>query len=238
MDLGNEFSNVRIPSSPRDAAAWSRLLSGALRESSGAPVTAGTHGEDLTFDRNIRLSSLCVPLDFATMHGYSVYSAFARDRLDTGVVPFLFDLTSAFSRRPVLFSELGNPALPPGADPLNHGLPFAALDEEEMAAYAAAVIGELHARGATGAMWWCWTDYADALASEPPFDRAPHELRFGILHSDGRLKAVAHALSRFARENRQIVEHTPAMPVDEDAYYAELPQSTGREYARYCDRVR
>ncbi len=234
-DLGNEFSNVREPASAHDASRWSATLAADLAETSGAAVTAGTHGEDLTFDRKLRLSSLAAPLTFATMHGYSVYSAFARDRLDPNAVPFLYDLARAFSRRPVFFSEFGNPALPPGADPHATGLPFASLNDDEMAAYARGVITRLQARGATGAMWWCWTDYDERLASEPPFDLAPHELRFGLLRSDGSEKPVARALASFARENPKVAKDTAAMSIDENAYYRGLPDSTTRAYARYCE---
>src|SRR5205807_8111617 len=60
-DLGNEFFNLRAPSNVADGAAWSRRLSVTLEERSGAPVTAGLHGEDLTEDRHIRLSSMSTP---------------------------------------------------------------------------------------------------------------------------------------------------------------------------------
>src|SRR6202011_937476 len=113
-DLGNEFSNMREPASEADAAEWSRQLTAALQETSGIPVTAGTHSEDLTRDRKLRLRSLCAPFSFATMHGYSVYSTFARDRLDPEVVPFLAWLAAGFSQKPLLFSEFGNPTCPPG----------------------------------------------------------------------------------------------------------------------------
>jgi endo-1,4-beta-mannosidase len=73
-DLGNEFSNMREPRSAADAATWSSRLSRVLHDASGLPITGGTHGEDITRDRNLRLSTLCAPWAFATMHGYSVYS--------------------------------------------------------------------------------------------------------------------------------------------------------------------
>ncbi len=230
-DLGNEFSNLREPSSPQAAAAWSAALTSDLHETSGLPVTGGIHGEDLTFDRNIRPSSICAPWDLATMHGYSVYSTFARGRLDALAVPFLASLTSAFARKPLVFSEFGNPSCPPpGAPPLG----FDCLDEGEMAAYAQAVLEGLHSGGALGAYWWCWADYAETLAAEPPFDRAPHELRFGITRADGTLKPVAETLSTFAREGRETVAPSDAAETTEDTYYAELPESTARTYAAYC----
>jgi len=156
------------------------------------PVTAGTHGEDLTRDRNVRLSSLCAPFAFATMHGYPVYSGFSRGRLDPEVVPFLALLTSAFAHKPVLFSEFGNPTCPPGKfspfervalpdEPPNPTIlpedpvfaAYACVSEDEMPAYCTKALERLHADGRLGAYWWCWADYADALRDEPPFDRAP-----------------------------------------------------------------
>jgi endo-1,4-beta-mannosidase len=232
-DLGNEFSNLREPASDADAAQWSRTLVDVLQSASGLPVTAGTHGEDLTLDRRIRLSSLCALYPYATMHGYSVYSTFARNRLDAEVVPFLAALTAAFSHKPVLFTEFGNPASQPGT-----ALPFASLDEDEMATYCTAVLRRLHADGHLGAWWWCWTDYDEALRDEPPFDRAPHERAFGILRSNGSDKPVAAALAAFARQRRSVLP-APPTPVDipEAAYYAALPNATEAAYATFLGAV-
>jgi endo-1,4-beta-mannosidase len=252
-DLGNEFSNLREPKTPNDAAQWSARLTETLREASGGAVTAGMHGEDLERDRHIRPSSIAKPWDFATMHGYSVYSAFSRGRLDTNVVPFLAQLQASCSGKPVLFSEFGNPTCPLGTvspydrvplpgETVNqtsevraNAAPYACLSEEEMAQYAYGVIDRLHARGALGAFWWCWADYDRALAHLPPFDLAPHELGFGIVRSDGNYKPVAQALARFANEKRKVVEPPPTPIVrNESAYYASLPQGIAELYRAYC----
>jgi endo-1,4-beta-mannosidase len=232
-DLGNEFSNLRVPATAHDAAEWSARLTEALLEASGAGASGGMHGEDLDHDRRLRPSSIARPWPFAMMHGYSVYSAFARDRLDTNVVPFLYQLQQSFSGKRVLFAELGNPECPPGLDRVNG---FACLDENELAQYARGAIDRLHARGALGAFWWCWADYDPALATLPPFDRAPHELRFGVVRSDGTLKPVAQVLAQLAGEARQTVDTLPAPIGNESEHYAGLPQSIGREYRVYCDR--
>ena len=255
-DLGNEFSNLREPANERDAAQWSRRLSDALAAASGVPVTAGTHGEDLTRDRGLRLSSLCAPFAFATMHGYSVYSAFSRGRLDADVVPFLASLAATFSRKPLLFTEFGNPTCPPGKrSPYERvALPdepprplvapddavraqYACLSEDEMAVHASAILEQLHADGRLGAYWWCWADYADALRGEPPFDRAPHELSFGIVRSDAGEKPVAAALAAFAGEERSVTAPRDS-PLDESAYYAGLAGSTAIAYARFVEERR
>jgi endo-1,4-beta-mannosidase len=167
------------------------------------------------------------------MHGYSVYSAFARDRRDSNVVPFLCQLQQSFSGKPVLFTDFGDPECPPGATQVDD---FACLDEAEMAGYASDVLQRLHARGALGAFWWCWADYDPALAQLPPFDRAPHELRFGIVRSDGSAKPVAATLAQFAREARNVVKPLPAPIADESEHYAGLPASIESEYRTYCNR--
>jgi endo-1,4-beta-mannosidase len=231
-DLGNEFSNLREPATPHDAAEWSARLTDALIEVSGGAVSAGMHGEDLDKDRRLRPSSIAVPWAFATMHGYPVYSRFARDRLDTNVVPFLCQLQQSFSGKSVLFTELGNPQCPPGQNSVNG---MACLREDEMADYGRGAIDRLHARGALGAFWWCWADYDPALADLPPFDRAPHELRFGIVRSDGSLKPIAQTLEQFVREARTVVTPPPPPIAAEAEHYAGLPESIEREYREYCN---
>ncbi|HEY6234177.1 MAG TPA: hypothetical protein VIW69_03600 [Candidatus Elarobacter sp.] len=248
-DLGNEFSNLREPASQYEAADWSRRLTGALQETSAIPVTAGTHGEDLTRDRNIRFLPLCMPYAFATMHGYPVYSGFSRNRLDPEVVPFLAHLTAAFAQKPVLFSELGNPTCPPHKlspfervalpdEPPNPTVspddpvlaPYACLTETEMASYCTNVLERLHADGRLGAYWWCWADYAAELRGEPPFDQAPHELSFGIVRDDGSEKPVAAALAAFARERRPVTAPDDTPVIADTYYYRTLPDSTRTLY--------
>ncbi len=232
-DLGNEFSNMRTPRTPQDAARWSATLTQALVETSERGCTAGTHGEDVENDRQIRPSSLARPWDFATMHGYPVYATFSRGRSDAQVVPFYCALLQAFSGKPVLFTEFGNPECPAGKNDIDG---MGCLGEEAMAAYASAVLLRLVRQGALGALWWCWADYVDALASVPPFDRAPHELHFGIVRADGSQKPVAAALTAFARECHLVDERTHPPIADEASFYASLPQGIRDAYSDYCRR--
>ena len=228
-DLGNEFSNLREPHSPRNAAEWSAVLTDDLFETSHAHSTGGLHGEDLERDRRIRPSSIARPWAYATMHGYSVYSGFARDRTDAEVVPFLYEVAASCAGKRVLFSEFGNPTCPPHR---RSATPFSCLSEREMTVYARAVLERLAARGALGAFWWCWADYAPELRATPPFDRAPHELTFGIVRDDGTEKPVAQTLATFARERRDVRPAAAAI-VDETAYFADLPATQTAAYAAY-----
>jgi endo-1,4-beta-mannosidase len=231
-DLGNEFSNMREPERPEDAAEWSARLTDALTRTSGAGSTGGLHGEDVERDRKIRPSSIAAPWTLATMHGYSVYAAFSEGRLDTNAVPFYETLAASLSKKPVLFSEFGNPACAPGTTDAEQAKPFACLHEEEMAAYCTTVLDRLQRAGSLGAFWWCWSDYDEALATLPPFDLAPHELRFGAMRADGSEKPVAKALRRFAAEARTVQPQTP-LDVDEQEYYAGLPGTGHALYRRY-----
>jgi hypothetical protein len=228
-DLGNEFTSVREPRSTRDAAHWSTALAHDLIQSSHAVVTGGLHSDDVTNDLNLRPSSVAELWQFASMHAESVASSVARNRLDPEVVPFFSALTAACARKPVLVTGLGNPACPPGTQ-IDRDL--TCLTDEEMAVYARKVLDRLQHRGALGALWWCWADYPAELASAPPFDRAPQELTYGIVRSDGSAKPVALALEAFAREKRDVVEEGPAI-VDESQYYAGLPASLSRAYDAY-----
>ena len=251
-DLGNEFSNLREPSSPEAAAFWSRTLTSDLVTTSGIPVTGGIHGEDLERDRHLRPSSICEPWEFATMHGYSVYSGFSRGRLDADVVPFLETLVASFTRKPVLFSEFGNPSCPPGLKspydrvplpgepalpssvPSALLAPYACLDDDEMAQYASAVLDRLQRQGALGGYWWNYSDYDEQLKTTPPFDLAPHEMRFGAWRADGTPKPVVAALTRFAAERREVAP-APEPFIDEQTWYTS-PMHVTEEYAQYVQR--
>jgi hypothetical protein len=233
------------PAAEREVADWSRRLSDALEETSTISSTAGTHAGDLTTERHLRLGSLCAPFAFASMQGRTVESAFARSRLDPEVVPFLAMLAAAFSYQPVTVTGFGNPTCPgdkfsaferfalPGEPPNMTISPddtafatYPCLTEHELAEYCTNVLERLHADGRLGAYWWCWADYADDLAAQPPFDRAPHERTFGIVRSDGSEKPVAAALAAFAREQRTVVTANDMPMISSTYYYRTLPVST------------
>ena len=227
-DLGNEFSNLRDPQCPEHAADWSARLTAALKSASNGMVTGGTHGEDVERDRRYRPSTISEPWEIATMHGYSAYAVFTSDVHDTDAVPYYAALMHAFTGKPLVFSEFGNPTCP--SHPVSYTMPC--LSETDMIPYAQGVLEKLHARGMLGAFWWCWADYADEIAHLPPFDDAPHELTFGLVRKDGSLKPVAETLRAFAAQRRDVLP--PAAPIAEEApFYAGLPQSIQTLYRKF-----
>ena len=180
------------------------------------------HGEDFDKDRNLRPSSIARPWIFPTMHGYSVYSAFSRGSF--GHQRRAVSCASCSSRSAGSACSLASSATRSvrrgGVRRLDG---FACLDEQEMAEYGTrrtrtparprrarrvlVVLGRLRSES----------------ANVPPFDNAPHELRFGVVRSDGSEKPVATMLSRFADEQREVAVALPPPIADEREHYAGLP---------------
>ncbi len=215
-DLGNEFSNVRRPSSPDAVARWSALLTETLRPA-GVEVTGGLHGPDLEVDQGIRPSSIARPWDVVAMHGYPLYTQLARRPDDPEWVPFVCATVARFANRPVLAQEFG--------------LPDHELGEEAVARYATEVLERLWQLGARGAYWWCFSDYDPRLRRLPPFDLAPHELHFGLLRADGTPKPVLDAWRRFGR--REALDRPVPPGPDEETWYGGLPETARAAYARW-----
>lgn len=269
-DIGHRFSNLSRPSTAKVSsgdhsqapvdepliASWSRRLCAALRAASDAPATAGTHSDDLTQDRAIRLGSLCAPFAFASMQGEGVRAAFARSRLDPEMLPFLAMLTAGFSWKPVLISGFGNPTCPPGKFSAFERFPqageppsstispddsvfatYPCLTEDENAFYCTNVLERLHADGRLGAYWWCWTDTVTDERARSPFDDGAHVDTYGIVRADGSEKPVAAALRAFASLQRDVVPANDMTAIASAYYYRTLPTSTRTLYEAFLGFV-
>src|SRR4029079_8236593 len=109
------------------------------------------------------------------------------------LLPFLALLTRWLAGgAEVLFEEFG---LPTSVSP-DPG-PSWLVDELSVAAYTGRALDGLRAAGCSGALLWCFADYASRLHRQPPFDEAHHERTFGLWRSHGSAKpAVAEITSR------------------------------------------
>jgi endo-1,4-beta-mannosidase len=248
-NLGNEPDLFAWPASAAAGRAWVRELSAVVHDiDTRHPVTCGLHVESLVSDNHLRVHDVFAETDVAVMHGYPMYASWARRPLDTDFVPFVCALTSALCGRPVLAEEWGGCTVPGGGSSqtwewVDHRggvrTQFMA-GEEELAEHVGAVLPNLVDVGATGALLWCFADYAEHLWGRPPCDDrgAPHERHFGLIRPDGTLKPHAEVLRRFAasrprvRPPRRSVE--PGLsPAD---YYADPLGSARRLYAEYLER--
>jgi hypothetical protein len=73
--------------------------------------------------------------------------------------------------------------------------------QHDYAKHLSVVLPALRRVGASGAVLWCWADYARELHDQPPCNLQRHERHFGLVDADGALKPHAHVLRQFATES-------------------------------------
>jgi endo-1,4-beta-mannosidase len=239
-DLGNENSNCVIPPDKLLARRWLSRVIDAIRHADGAArVTVGLHMEDLEHDRNLGPAEAAEFCDFLTMHGYPGYAAWARSPTDEQVLPFLARVTRWLGGgAEVLFSELGVPTYQRGAsDAAAPNL----VEEQAAASYVERSLEALAECGCSGAMLWCYSDYASEIWQRPPLDLAVHERSFGLWRADASPKPALTAVQAFAKRRSAPKAQTPDAPKDSawiDIEPSELHRGSTaqlpRLYQRYC----
>lgn len=199
-DLGNENSNCVVPPTRAAAAVWLDTMTAAIRaEDSSHPITIGLHMEDLEEDRRLSPMDAGRVCDFLSMHGYPMYAGWARGATDEMLLPFLGLITRWMSGREVLFQEFGASTVArDAAMTTSKTSPIPLLTEDEAARFTGRALGALHDSGMTGAMLWCYGDYARELWDKPPLDRATHERSFGLWRSDYSGKPVLAEIEKAA----------------------------------------
>lgn len=230
-DLGNENSNCTIPPDAVAAETWLDRITNAIRLSDpGRPITAGLHMEDLEDDRRIGPAEVARHCDVVSMHGYPAYTTWAEGPTDDRLLPFLALITRWMAGgADVLFEEFG---LPTG-EPSGTG-PGTLNAESAAAAYTGRALDGLRQAGCTGALLWCFADYAAALHHRPPFDEAPHERSFGLWRSDGSAKPAVAEIT--ARANRLRLTPPTALgwiDIGLDEFLADRRRHLARLYQRY-----
>jgi endo-1,4-beta-mannosidase len=228
-NLGNEPDLFAWPPDAAGGRAWVRHMATLIREiDPHHPITCGLHFKNLVEDNGLRVADVFAEVDTAVMHGYPMYVDWADGPLDPNFVPFLCALTSALCGKPTLMEEFGGCTEAPGRSSsvwewTAYGKPrrqFMA-SEEELAAYVERVLPGLIEVGATGAVLWCYADYAPDLWHRPPCDESRHERFFGLVRPDGSLKPHAEVIRRFAATAPRVqpARRTVVLDISPDAYY-------------------
>lgn len=245
-DLGNENSNCMVPDSTESARAWLFSITEALRSSDPkSPITMGLHMEDLEEHRGLTPGDAAEVCDFLTMHGYPGYASFTSGPTDERLLPFLAQLTAFLGAgMPVLFSEFGVPTLPrgrssPGESSSGPNSGPKLVTESEAADYLHRGLRALQQSGATGAMMWCFSDYAPHLFDGPPFDSAPHERSFGLFRSDGSAKPAVDEIRAFSLRCPEVavaprIQNSDFIDLAIDDYYDSPERHLERLFRRYC----
>lgn len=228
-NLGNEPDIFILPPTPEVGQRWVRDMRALIREFDHVhPVTCGIHIDTMFSAQGLRVDQVFAETDIAVMHAYPMYLDWVRHPLDVDLVPFSCALTSALCGKPVLMEEFGGCTAPPGEPSQvwvwqEYDKPrkqFMA-SEHDFARYLEAVLPQLVAVGATGALLWSFADYAPELWSRPPCDQSRHERFFGLVRPDGTLKPHADVIRRFAktRPTVQPPARTVTLEVSPDAFY-------------------
>lgn len=250
-NLGNEPDLFAHPHSVRAGSIWVRNMTAIIRDlDSVHPVTCGLHLASLVEDNGFRVDQVFAETDVAVMHGYPMYVDWSDGELDTDFMPFLCALVAALAGKPCLAEEWGGCTNPDGDESTvwewtsyggNRRTQFMA-GESALADHVEAVLPKLVEVGATGAMLWCFADYAESLWDRPPCDPngAKHERHFGLVRPDGTVKPHALAISRFAGSDPVIKrpERVVNLNISPDEYYANPAVHARRLYADYRDRYR
>jgi len=203
-DICNEIDIVQLPR--REAGErWLAALVGEIHAIDGQhPVTGGFLMRPDDSERGFRRASHRL-VDVASVHAYPVYDVTAAGPADTAYVARMIAETRATAGVPVMLTEFGMPVNPESGTrhvTMTYGRveqTVQLIDETAAAAYVRAMLPAARAAGATGALIWCYGDYAPELHATAPFDALVHERYFGIFAADGRLKATGEALRDFAR---------------------------------------
>jgi endo-1,4-beta-mannosidase len=225
-DLGNENSNVCVPVTREQARAWLSKMTSALRSADPAcRVTIGLHMEDLEQDRRLGPAEAAEVCDFLCMHGYPMYASWATSPHDATLPAFLGHVTRWLGGKDVFFEETG--------------MPSRTAEEDDAAdLYVAEALDGLYEAGTSGAMLWCYSDYAPDTWDGPPFDVAPHERFFGLWRADGSAKPAARNLERYRGVERRPALATPEwIDVDPTRYYDAPRDNLKHLYERFSATV-
>jgi endo-1,4-beta-mannosidase len=231
-DLGNENSNCTVPPDRASGEMWLERIATAIRTNDpGRPLTIGIHMEDLEEDRGIGPAEAARWCEIVSMHGYPIYAEWSAGATDHALLPFLAEITRWLAGgAPVLFEEFGLPTVAHGAEVERPLL----VSEDASAVYTGHALDALRQAGCTGALLWCFADYASALDTVPPFDLAPHERSFGLWRADGSPKPAVAEVTARAGQHRVPPPSTGGwLDIDRDTFCANRRFHLARLYRRF-----
>jgi endo-1,4-beta-mannosidase len=237
-DLGNENSNCWVPRTRDDGRRWLAAMADAIRAvDAKTPITIGLHAEDLEEDRRIGPAEAAEVCDVLCMHGYPMYLRWARSKDDERVLPFLAEVTHWLGGgKEVLFEEFGAPTRDPD-DPDVTRVAEMLLEETDAAGYVSRALDGIAAAGCTGALLWCYADYARAIWDEPPLDEAVHERHFGLWRADGSPKPVVAELTRRRDTRRSPAPRDAWIDLRRDEFYLRPLSHLMKLYETYRTRT-
>ena len=152
------------------------------------------------------------------------------------MLPFLAAVTRWLGNgADVLFEEFGAPTRDPN-DPEAAAVADMLLDEPAAADYTARALEALAGAGCTGALLWCYADYAPAIWAQLPLDAAVHERHFGLWRADGSAKPAAAELSPWRGRERSRASDDTWIELRREDFYRKPLSNLVALYAAYRNR--
>lgn len=230
-DLGNEPSNLAIPSSQKEALIWlEEMVSELKKREESIPVTLGLHQEDLEEDRKMGPKEVASFCDFLSMHTYSIYAKWAKDPLDEDVTPFLGVLTQWLGSKKVLIEEVGVSS--------SKGMKGELIVSEDQAFdYYERLLPRLGSFDFLGVFFWCYGDYAKTLWEKPPFHQKKQERYFGLFHEDRRPKSYVSLLKDFhVQKKEKSSVSLDWIGIEPEEYFQDPGRHLTRLYLQFKDQ--
>jgi endo-1,4-beta-mannosidase len=163
--------------------SWAQIMIDAVKLGGATqPISIGdgAWGIEITgTDNGFRVRDLAPLVDFHGPHVYKMESDQVRQNLGSAFICELLDIGG----KPVVMEEFG--------------LTSDYVSEEHAANYYRQVLHNTLLAGATGWITWNNTDY-DAMFEDEPYSHHPFEMHFGITDRNGRPKAQALEVKKFA----------------------------------------
>ncbi|HEX9495067.1 MAG TPA: hypothetical protein VGA38_04855, partial [Candidatus Limnocylindria bacterium] len=104
------------------------------------------------------------------------------------------------------------------------------------AGYTARAIDGIADAGCTGALLWCYADYARGIWAEPPLDLAVHERHFGLWRADGSPKPAVAELARWRDVQRAPAPDDAWIDLRRERFFTEPLANLVRLYQAYRAR--
>ncbi|MFB3887729.1 MAG: beta-galactosidase [Thermodesulfobacteriota bacterium] len=230
-DLGNEPSNIALPSSRNDGLVWlEEMVSELKKRDETIPVTLGLHQEDLEEDRKMGPKEVAAFCDFLSMHTYSIYANWGDGPLDEDVSPFLGLLTYWLGSKKVMIEEVGVSS----SNFFKEG--ELTVSEDKAFDYYEHLLPRLTGFDFLGVLFWCYGDYARALWDQAPFDEQKHERYFGLFHEDRSPKSFVPLIKSFQMEKEVRPVSFDWINIEPDEYFQDPVKHLSRLYRRFKER--
>jgi endo-1,4-beta-mannosidase len=220
--LGYDLERVLLPSSNQVARDWYRRICEYARQQGAKQIIGVASPRSLTSSAALRPEQIAAESDQVGIHTFPHEPLRLSDPRSPVGVGFLYHLTASLVGKPVLVTNLGLASAPDNQSRWIADRAFGRVarsylaTEDEQAAFLESSLQTLWQAGASGIWLAAYGDVPRDLWGVAPFDRFQRERTIGLIRADGREKAAAEVVRRFAHEHRDKQRHAPASPMEFD----------------------